>query len=186
MRVIGIVPDQIHTGKLLVTPSVADGFAVADPERDLLKIAVVERHRGTGRTAVGFVKGMGLREGAMAGTVAHDHHNLIVIGADDASMTTAARAAAAGGGGLAVARGEGVLAQLPLPVAGLMSGEPIGRVADAVRSLSDAARGLGSPLRDPFMTMSFLGLEVVPALKITDLGLVDVETQSIVPLFAEK
>jgi len=129
---------------------------------------------------------MGLKEGAIAGTVVHDHHNLIVIGADDASMETAARAAAASGGGQAVARGERVLAVLPLPIAGLMSEEPIERVREGVRSLAGAARALGSPLRDPFMTMSFLGLEVVPALKLTDLGLVDVEAQAIVPLFAQK
>ncbi len=186
VRVIGVVPDQIHTRRLIVAPKVVDGCAVADPERDILKIAVVERHRASGRTGLGFVKGMGLREGAIAGTVAHDHHNLIVIGADDASMETAARAAAERGGGLSAARGESVLAILPLPVAGLMSDEPIERVAGGVRSLADAARALGSSLRDPFMTMSFLGLEVVPALKMTDLGLVDVETQAVVPLFTEK
>ena len=125
-------------------------------------------------------------EKAIAGTVAHDHHNLIVIGADDASMETAARAVARNGGGLSAARGGSVLALLPLPVAGLMSDEPIESVAEGVRSLAGAARALGSPLRDPFMTMSFLGLEVVPALKLTDLGLVDVEAQAVVPLFTEK
>jgi adenine deaminase len=186
VRAIGIVPDQIRTERLVVTPKVVDGCAVAEPERDLLKIAVIERHRASGRTGLGFVKGMGLRAGAIAGTVAHDHHNLIAVGADDASMETAARAAARGGGGLAVARGETVLALLPLPVAGLMADEPIERVADGVRALAGAARALGSPLRDPFMTMSFLGLEVVPALKVTDLGLVDVDAQAIVPLFTEK
>ncbi len=186
VRVIGIVPDQIHTGRLVLPPRIVDGCAVADPERDLLKIAVVERHRATGRTGLGFVKGMGLREGAIAGTVAHDHHNLIVIGADDASMETAARAVARNGGGLSAARGGSVLALRPLPVAGLMSDEPIESVAEGVRSLAGAARALGSPLRDPFMTLSFLGLEVVPALKLTDLGLVDVEAQAIVPLFTEK
>ncbi len=186
MRVIGVVPDQIQTGSLVLPPRVVDGCAAADPDRDLLKIAVIERHRASGRTGLGFVKGMGLREGAIAGTVAHDHHNLIVVGTDDASMATAARAVASRGGGQAAARGETILALLPLPIAGLMSGEPIERVRESVRSLIGAARGLGSPLRDPFMTMSFLGLEVVPALKITDLGLVDVEAQAIVPLFAEE
>ncbi|MGE5190301.1 MAG: adenine deaminase [Gemmatimonadota bacterium] len=185
MRVIGIVPDQIITGSLVLPPRVRAGLAVADPDRDLLKIAVIERHRASGRTALGFVKGAGLKEGAIAGTVAHDHHNLIVVGADDASMATAARAVAAAGGGQAAARGETVLALLPLPIAGLMSEEPVERVRDRVRALAAAARSLGSPLRDPFMTLSFLGLEVVPALKITDLGLVDVEAQAIVPLFAE-
>ena len=185
MRVIGVVPDRIDTGCLILPPCVRDGFAVADPGRDLLKIAVVERHRASGRAGLGFVKGMGLREGAIAGTVAHDHHNLIVIGTDDASMMSAARAVAAAGGGQAAARGDAVLALLRLPIAGLMSGEPVERVRDGVRSLAAVAGSLGSPLRDPLMTMTFLGLEVVPALKITDLGLVDVEAQAIVPLFAE-
>ncbi len=183
LRVIGAIPDQLVTKALVMDAAVRDGQAVADPDRDLLKMAVVERHRGSGLTGLGFVRGVGLRRGALAGTVAHDHHNLVVIGADDVSMRTAALAAAKNGGGLAAAEGETVLSLLPLPIAGLMSDRPIEEVRDGMRSLLAAAHGLGATLRDPYMAMSFLALEVIPALKLTDLGLVDVERFEIVPLF---
>jgi len=182
IRVIGIVPDQLLTESLHMEPRLENGCAVSDPARDLLKMAVIERHRASGRTGLGFVRGVGLRRGALASTVAHDHHNLIVIGADDLSMETAARAAAAAGGGQAVADGETVLAILPLPVAGLMSDRPTGEVRERMSSLFSAAGQLGSTLDDPFMTMSFLGLEVIPSLKLTDLGLIDVNLQKVVPL----
>ncbi len=148
---------------------------VADPERDLLKIVVMERHRGTGRVGVGLVTGVGLREGAIAGTVAHDDHNLVAIGVDDTSILAAAGAVAGLGGGLAVARDKTVLATLPLPVGGLMSREPIHAIRKELDGVVTAARELGSPLHDPFMAMSFLALEVIPSLKITDQGLVDVD-----------
>jgi adenine deaminase len=186
IRVIGLLPDQLVTEALILKPSLAGGFAVADSKRDLLKMAVIERHRGTGRVGLGFVQGLGLARGAIAGTVAHDHHNLIVIGADDDSMTTAARAAAATGGGLAAADGDKVLARVPLPIAGLMSDQPIERVRDQTIQLLGSARELGTALRDPFMALSFLALEVIPALKLTDLGLVDVERLELVPLFLEE
>ncbi|HUP42547.1 MAG TPA: adenine deaminase, partial [Thermoanaerobaculia bacterium] len=125
IRVIRAIPDQLLTERLTMPARIEGGEAVADPERDLAKIAVVERHRRSGRIGKGFVTGLGLRRGALAGTFAHDHHNLVVIGADDRSMATAARAVAAAGGGLAVAAGEEVLALLPLPIAGLMSAEPV-------------------------------------------------------------
>jgi adenine deaminase len=185
IRVIGVIPDQLLTEKLVMDAAVRDGRAVADPGRDLLKMAVVERHHGTGRTGLGFVRGVGLREGAIASTVAHDHHNLVVIGADDTSMRTAARAVAGADGGLAVARGSDVLALLPLPIAGLMSDRPIEEVRDGMRALLGAAHALGARLRDPFMAMSFLALEVIPSLKLTDAGLVDVERFKVVPLFLE-
>lgn len=184
-RVIGVVPDQLLTETLYETPRVRDGLAEADPDHDLLKMAVVERHRGTGATGLGFVKGVGLRRGAIAGTVAHDHHNLVVIGADDRSMRTAAAAVVETGGGQAVALGDDVLARLPLPIAGLMSDRPIEEVRDQARALVDAACCLGSRLREPFMAMSFLALEVIPSLKLTDQGLVDVEKFAVVPLFVE-
>lgn len=183
VRVIGVVPDQLITECLTVEPRIDDGRAIADLGRDLLKIAVIDRHRASGRMALGFVKGIGLKRGAIAGTVAHDHHNLIVIGADDASMETAARAVAGPGGGQAAAEDGKILALLPLPIAGLMSDESVEEVRDRMKALIDAARMLGSPLRDPFAVMSFLGLEVIPSLKITDHGLVDVNAQRIVPLF---
>lgn len=175
VRVIGVVENQLVTRSLEVEPTVRDGSIVADPDRDLCRIAVVERHTGSGRIGKGLVQGMGLRSGALAGTVAHDHHNLIVVGVDEASMLAAARAVAEMGGGLAVA-GEGrVQARLPLPVGGLMSDRPIGEVRAALDRVVQAARRLGSALHDPFMAMSFLGLEVIPSLKITDRGLVDVD-----------
>ncbi|MFP3941603.1 MAG: adenine deaminase, partial [Thermoanaerobaculia bacterium] len=182
-RVIRAIPDQLLTDALTLDAPVADGLVTADPERDLAKIAVAERHRGSGRLGKGLVTGLGIRRGAIAGTFAHDHHNLVVIGADDRSMETAARAVAEAGGGLAAADGAQALAVLPLPIGGLMSDEPVERVRERMDALLGAARDLGSALHDPFMAMSFLTLEVIPALKITDLGLVDVERFERVPLF---
>jgi adenine deaminase len=182
-RVIGAIPDQLITRHLTREVPVRDGLAMADPARDLLKMAVVERHRGTGNVGLGFVSGIGLTRGAIASTVAHDHHNLVVIGADDVSMRTAALAVAESGGGQAVAVGENVVAHLPLPIAGLMSSWEIEHVRDRMHHLLDRAHGLGAQLRDPFMAMSFLALEVIPALKLTDKGLVDVERFEVVPLF---
>ncbi len=184
IRVIGAIPDQLLTEHLTVEPKVEDGFVVADPERDLLEIAVVERHSGSGRTGLGFIRGFGLKRGALAGTFAHDHHNLVVIGADRVSMETAARAVVEAGGGLAVADGERLVERLPLPVAGLMSEEPVEQVRATMDRLLAAARELGSTLHDPFMAMSFVTLEVIPSLKITDRGLVDVDQFALVPLFA--
>ncbi len=183
-RVIRMVPDQLITGSEAVAPTVVDGRVVADPGRDLLKIAVIERHTGSGRVGLGLVSGMGLREGAMAGTVAHDHHNIIVIGATDEDMLMAAREVAEAGGGLAVARDGMLMAALPLPVGGLMSLEPVEAVRDGLDAVIAAVRSLGSPLHDPFMAMSFLGLEVIPSLKITDRGLVDVDAFAAVELWA--
>lgn len=185
IRVIGHIPDQLLTEHLIEEATVRDGLVVADSARDLLKMAVIERHRASGRMGLGFIRGFGLRRGAIAGTVAHDHHNLVVIGADDASMRTAAWVVVQMGGGLAVADGQNVLAQLPLPVAGLMSDRPIAEVRHAYDALTAAAHDLGSPLRDPFMAMSFMALEVIPALKLTDHGLVDVERMEVVDLFVD-
>ena len=174
-RVIQAIPNQIVTGKLEVEPSFRDGGVVADPDRDLLKIAVVERHTGSGRVGLGLVAGVGLKEGAIASTVAHDHHNIVAIGVDDESILAAVHRVAELGGGLAVARGGEAVADLPLPVAGLMSPEPIDTIRKGLEEVVAAARTLGSPLHDPFMAMSFLALEVIPSLKITDQGLVDVD-----------
>jgi adenine deaminase len=186
VRVIRALPDRIVTESEMADAAIRDGEAVADPARDLLKMAVIERHGRRGTVGLGFVAGIGLRRGALASTVAHDHHNLVAIGADDRSMQTAARAVAAAGGGQAVADGDCVLALLPLPIAGLMSDLPMEEVRDRADDLAAAARALGSPLRHPFTTMSFLALEVVPKLKLTDLGLVDVERFAPVPLFVEE
>ncbi len=181
--VIGVVPDQIVTERLVEKPRVEGGVVTADPGRDILKICVFERHRGTGNVGVGFIRGFGLREGAMASTVAHDSHNLVVVGADDTDIMAAARRVADMGGGQAVVRKGKVLAELPLDVAGLMSTLPLVKVTERVRKLREAARGLGCGLADPFMALSFMALPVIPALKITDVGLFDVASFSHVPLF---
>ena len=185
VRVIGVVPDQVVTEHLVELPRVVDGLAVADPERDLLKLAVIERHRWTGNVGLGLVHGLGLRRGALAGSVGHDAHNLTVAGCDDTSMMTAARAVGDLGGGLVAAAGEEVLGAVPLPIAGLMSDQPVEIVRQQMERLVGIARDLGSPLHDPFMALGFLALEVIPALKLTDQGLVDVDKFDFVPLWVE-
>ncbi len=186
VRVIGVVPDQVITEQLIEAAKITNGLAVADPERDLLKLAVIERHRGTGNVGLGFVRGLGLKRGAIAGSVGHDCHNLTVAGCDDASMLTAARAVGEMGGGLVAAAGAEVLASVPLPIAGLMSDQTIETVRQQMDDLVTAATELGSSLHDPFMALGFLALEVIPALKLTDQGLVDVSKFDFVPLFVEE
>lgn len=183
IRVIESIPNQLLTRHLREKAHVIDGQCCADVSRDLLKMAVVERHGRSGKTGLGFIKGIGLKRGAIAGTVAHDHHNLVVIGCDDASMLTAARRVIEMGGGLCAAAGEQILADLSLPVAGLMTQQPIEDVRRAYDQLTQAAHQLGCPLHDPFMAMSFMALEVIPSLKLTDQGLVDVEQFQVVDLF---
>jgi len=185
LRAIGAIPDQLVSRHLVEEARIEDGVAAADPARDLLKMAVIERHHGSGGMGKGFVKGFGLGQGALASSVAHDHHNLVVIGADDPSMATAARRAAALGGGLVVAAGERVLAEVPLSLGGLMSDRPIEEVRRELDRALVAAGELGSTLHDPFMAMSFLALEVIPSLKLTDRGLVDVDRFELVPLWVE-
>ncbi|NOX63256.1 MAG: adenine deaminase [Chloroflexi bacterium] len=184
-RVIGVIPNQLVTEHLIEEMKCENGFAVADPNRDILKMAVIERHMASGAVGKGFVKGVGLRRGALASSVAHDHHNIVVIGADDASMMQAARRVGRLGGGMVVADGDRVLAEVPLPLAGLMSKEPIHVVREQVDRALNAAHALGSPLHDPFMAMSFLALEVIPSLKLTDQGLVDVERFEFTDLWVE-
>jgi adenine deaminase len=185
IRVIGAVENQLVTEHLLMDATISGGLAVADVSRDLLKMAVIERHHATGNVGVGFIRNIGLQRGALASSVAHDHHNIVVVGADDASMMAAARAVATMGGGLAVADGKRVLAQLALPIAGLMSDQPIEQIRHSFDDVLAAAHGLGSELHDPFMAMSFMALEVIPHLKLTDVGLVDVDRFDVVPLFVE-
>jgi len=184
VRVIDIVPDQIITARSTAPPAVADGEAVADPKRDLLKLALIERHSGSGRIGLAFVRGFGLTLGALGGTVAHDAHNIIVVGVDDTSMRHAVELILEMRGGLVAVAGREV-ATLPLPIAGLMSEEPIEVVAERQRRLIATARRMGCPLTDPFMTLSFLALTVVPELKITDRGLLDVSAGRLVPLFLD-
>jgi adenine deaminase len=181
-RVIGLVPDQIITASLEEELATSDGVAVADPARDLAKIAVFERHLQTGRVAVGFVRGFGLERGAFGSSVAHDAHNLVVAGVDDASILTATERLRELGGGLVVVDEGAVLAELPLPVAGLLSDRPLGEVLDASREVAAAIRALGVSFPQPVQMLAFLSLSVIPSLKITDRGLVDVERFELVPL----
>lgn len=181
-RVIGIVPGQIVTDSLVDAPGVYGGEAIADAERDLAKIAVVERHLGTGRVGLGFVRGFGLKRGAIASTVAHDAHNVVVVGMNDASMAAAVRRLANRGGGIVVVDGAEVTAELPLPVAGLLSDAPLDEVLDASHAVIAAVRALGCELEAPFQHLAFLALSVIPSLKLTDRGLVDVDSFSLVPL----
>lgn len=183
LRIIGAIPDQLITDHLIEETPQRDGNVVADIARDILKMAVIERHLATGRVGKGVVRGLGLKRGAIASTVAHDHHNIVVIGVDDRSMLMAAHAVADTRGGMAAVDGDTILAQLPLPIAGLMSDQPIERVRDQMDDMLRAAHRLGSPLHDPFMAMSFLALPVIPSLKLTDHGLVDVDKFQLVPLF---
>ncbi|MEA3347992.1 MAG: adenine deaminase [Pseudomonadota bacterium] len=184
IKVIGIVPGQLVTREIAIEPKVEQNFAEADPERDLVKLAVVERHHGSGRIGLGFVQGLGLKRGALAGTVAHDSHNLIVAGTSDADMSLAARVVKEMGGGLAVVADGRTRGRLPLPVAGLMSVEKAETTAAALKLLQDQAALLGA-VNDPFMTLSFLALPVIPALKLTDRGLVDVDKFSLTDLWLD-
>jgi adenine deaminase len=181
-RVIGVVPHQIITRHLVEEPTVVDGRIVADPVRDLLKFAVVERHRATGDVGVGVVKGFGMTSGAIASSVAHDAHNIGVVGVTDGDMIAAVNAIVEQHGGLAVVRDGQVLARLPLPIGGLMSDLPFEEVAARLETVEDAASALGCTVWRPFMVLSFLALSVIPSLKLTDRGLVDVDAWELVPV----
>jgi adenine deaminase len=183
-RVIGLIEGQIVTDELREEPKVEDGFAVADPERDVLKIAVVERHLGTGRIGLGFVKGFGLQRGAIATSLAHDAHNIVVVGVDDGDMARAVGRLSETGGGLVVIADRGVQAELPLPVAGILSDAPFEEVVELSDACLAAVRELGCKFPAPFQTLSFLALSVIPKLKITDRGLIDVDAFEVVGLEA--
>jgi adenine deaminase len=173
-RVIEVTDGAIVTGAGEVEAPTGGGRLAADPGRDLALLCTVERHHRSGRAATGLARGLGLRAGALGSTVAHDHHNVILAGVDRAELELAGRRLTEIGGGFVAVRDGAVLAEVPLPIAGLMSAEPAAEVAATHRAAIAAARELGSELADPFMTLSFLGLEVIGELKLTDLGLVDV------------
>lgn len=183
VRTIEVIPDQIITRYFESELPVQGGEVLSDPSSDILKIAVIERHHGTGDVGVGFVKGFGLREGAIASSVAHDSHNLIVIGTNDEDMLVAAQHIESLGGGQAVVTEGKVLAELPLPIAGLMSPLSLEQVLAAADKCNETAVHLGCSLKDPFMTMSFLALPVIPELKMTDKGLINVNEFQVVSLF---
>ncbi len=184
VRVIRVLPGELITRSEVADPGRSNGSATADPERDLAKASVIERHKGTGRQGLGFVAGFGLRRGAIASSIAHDAHNLVVIGMNDADMAAAVnRLAEIGGGQVAMEDGR-VLAEVRCPIGGLLSDLPFEEVAAAVDAMEAAAEGLGVNLPHPFMAMSLLALSVLPELRITDRGLVDVNRFELVPLEA--
>ncbi len=185
IRVIRVIPGQLLTGMDTAEPSVRDGQLVADPSRDLVKIAVLERHHATGRVGLGFASNVGLKRGAFASTVAHDAHNVVVLGADDGDMAACAARLAEIGGGIVIAEGGKAVEELPLPIAGLMSDRPLAEVHERLRSMERRLATMGSTMASPFMTLSFLALSVIPELKITDRGLVDVGRFELVPLGVE-
>lgn len=183
IRVIGSLEGQLLTEERVLDAKIVEGEAVADPARDILKMAVIERHHGSGGMGLGFIQGFGLKQGAIAGTIAHDHHNLVVIGADDESMLAAIQKVIALEGGLVVTQATETLASLPLPVAGLMSDRAVDEVRQGYDQVIAAARQLGATFHDPFMAMSFMALEVIPSLKLTDHGLIDVTAFAPTSLF---
>jgi len=173
VRAIGMVPGALATEHRIVEARITGGSVEADPELDLAKAASVERHGGSGSIGLGFVQGLGLARGAVATTVAHDNHNLFVVGTNDADMLAAVeRLAEAGGGMVAVEDGE-TKALVELPIAGLLSDRPVAEVAEQVRALDRAYADLGTTIEYPFMMVSFLSLGVIPALRLTNRGLVD-------------
>lgn len=182
VEVVGIEPGQITTRHLREEAPLQDGKIVADPSRDLLKLVVIERHHASGSIGLGLVKGFGLRAGAIASSVAHDAHNLVIAGANDTDILIAARALEEMGGGFACVVDGEVLASVPLPFGGLVSPLPVAELVEQLRSLDEAAAELGCTLEHPCMTLSFLSLSVIPSLKLTDQGLIDVETSSLLPL----
>ncbi len=185
--VLEIVPDQIITRKRsLSVKKDPTGMIVSDPEGDILKLAVIERHKASGNVGLGLVKGFGLKAGALASSVAHDAHNIIVVGVNDQEIRHAAEEIARMQGGFVAVQGGKVKASLPLPVAGLMSLDSAEVVASQMKKIKEAARDLGSPLTNPFLTLSFLALPVIPELKLTDRGLVDVSRFQIIPLEASE
>ena len=181
VRTLLVQGAQVTTGAADATVPVVDGAAVSDLEQDVLKLAVIERHSGRSGTGIAFVQGFELTRGALASTVAHDAHNLIVVGASDAEMRLAAEELIRLGGGQVVVDGDQVVACLPLPIAGLMTEGTLEEAAERATSLTAAARNLGCRLPAPFATLSFLALPVIPRLKLTDQGLIDVDRFEIVP-----
>jgi adenine deaminase len=183
MNVIGMIPDQIITERLIEEPRVEDGLVVPDIDQDIAKVAIIERHNASEPRAVGFVKGMGIKEGAMASSIAHDSHNIVTVATNDRDLIQAAIQIVRMQGGIALANNGKVIESLPLPIAGLMSDQSIEHVSEKLKDLKSAAQKLGTPLDEPFMAMAFLSLPVIPKLKITDLGLVDVDRFRLIDLF---
>ena len=183
MNVIGVTEGTVITRTLTVKPKVVDGAVVADSENDIAKIVVLERHRNTGKFAVGFVKGLGITRGAVGSSVAHDAHNFVVAGADDVSIAAALRGLAEMGGGLVAADGGEISASFALPIGGLMSYLPPEKISANLAAVEASASELGVRIAHPFMVLSFLCLSVIPELRITDQGYVDITKGGIQQIF---
>ena len=183
IRIIEVIPGQIITKNTIDDAKIENGYAIADPERDIAKFVVIERHRASGNIGKGFVRGFGIRNGAFASSVAHDSHNLGVLGTNDRDMLLAAIRVIELGGGLVIVSDGQVLAELPLPVAGLVSDKPLSEVKANVENLIETAKNIGCTLPDPFAAMSFLSLVPIPALRLTDKGLVDSQNFKIIDVF---
>jgi len=174
LPIIEIVPEQVTTRSIKLEPKVWDGFVVPDTERDILKLVVVERHKATGNIGLGMVKGFGIKKGALGSSIAHDSHNIIVAGTNDQDIFVAIKEIERMQGGLVAAAGGKVKGSLALPIAGLLSEKPLETVVAKLEGLQKIAAGLGCVLPSPFATLSFLALAVIPELRLTDKGLVDV------------
>lgn len=185
IHVIHLMPDRIDTGRTIERASVHDGQLIADPGRDLAKVVVVERHRASGEIGRGFVRGFRLQGGAIASSVAHDAHNLIAVGMNDEDMLAAAIRIIKLHGGFVAVRDGRILAEVPLPIAGLVSNEPAEQVNAQLSRATAAVHEMGCPLEAPFMAMSFLSLSVIGKLKLTNQGLVDVENFRLIPLITD-
>ena len=177
--VIELVPDQIITKKSKAKVKVVDGEVMPDLSRDILKLVVVERHRATGNIGVGLVKGFGLKKGALASSMAHDSHNVIAVGTDDGDISLAINEIQRLQGGLVIAAGGKVLASLPLPIAGLVSDKPLETVVNEFKNLKRLAKELGATVLSPFTAITWLALTVIPELRLSDLGMVDVQSAKV-------
>ena len=182
-RVMELIPNQIITRQIFAEPKRENGHVVSDTERDILKIAVIERHHGTGNIGLGLTKGFGLKSGAIASSVGHDAHNINVVGTNDADMRAAVEHIVKMQGGFAVANNGKILGSVALPIAGLLSNKPLSDVKDELDVANRATKELGCAVPEPFMALSFMALSVIPELKLTDRGLVDVNQFKFVDLF---
>ena len=182
-RVIEIIPNRVGNYERIMDLKAEDGCVAADPDNDVMKLAVIERHHSTGTKGLGFVRGFGFKKGAMAQTVAHDAHNLLVAGTNDEDMALAANTLIECGGGMcAVADGK-VLALVPLPIAGIMSDLPVEEVAELISRLDTAWKEMGCVINSPYMTMALMALACLPELRLTNRGLVDCRTFEFIDLF---
>ncbi|MCL2146240.1 MAG: adenine deaminase [Synergistaceae bacterium] len=186
IRVIGTEKGALLTRELIMRPTIIDGHVVADPERDISKLVVQERHIGSGRVGVGFVKGLGIKKGALASSIAHDSHNFIAAGADDISILSAMEWLRINEGGVVVSEGNDILANLQLPIGGLMSNESASSVADSLRQVEEAAASIGITGNHACMVLSFLSLSVIPKIKLTDKGYVSITENAVLDLFVSQ